>query len=61
MGNANCIADGGCPHRADITIVNNTKYDLYLDDAIPCGRECGHKGNFIRNFKRTENEMAFSL
>ena len=54
MGNTNCIADGGCPHRADITIVNNTKYDLTLDDDIPCGRECNHKGNFkylLTNFK----------
>ena len=40
MGNTNCIADGGCPHRADIVIANNTKYDLYLDESEQCGREC---------------------
>ena len=44
MGNTNCIAGGGCPHRADITIANNTKYDLCLDKSVPCGRECEHSG-----------------
>ena len=44
MGNTNCIAEGGCPHRADITIVNNTKYPLKLDSSTKCGRECDHAG-----------------
>jgi len=44
MGNTNCIADGGCPQRADIVIVNNTKYELDLDINESCGRECEHKG-----------------
>ena len=44
MGNTNCIADGGCPQRADIVIANNTKYELNLDLNESCGRECEHKG-----------------
>ena len=44
MGNTNCIASGGTPHRADITIANNTKYELVLDMDEGCGRECEHKG-----------------
>ena len=44
MGNTNCVASGGCPHRADIQVVNNTKYDLELDTSVPCQRECNHSG-----------------
>ena len=44
MGNTNCVASGGTPHRADITITNNTKYELVLDMDEGCGRECEHKG-----------------
>ena len=44
MGNTNCVADGGCPQRADIVIANNTKYELNLDIEESCGRECDHKG-----------------
>jgi hypothetical protein len=31
MGNTNCVADGGCPHRADIVIANNSKYEPNVD------------------------------
>ena len=44
MGNTNCIASGGAPHRADITITNNTKYELILNVEENCGRECDHNG-----------------
>ena len=44
MGNINCIASGGAPHRADITITNNTKYELILNIEENCGRDCDHKG-----------------
>ena len=53
MGNTNCIASGGCPHRADVTIANNTKYDLRLDTSIPCGRECQHTGWQITDIRAT--------
>jgi len=39
MGN-NCVAGGGAPTRADITVVNNTKYELTLNPDEKCGREC---------------------
>lgn len=51
MGNTNCVADGGCPHRADIIIANNTKYDLHLDTSNSCGRECNHSGWIITDGK----------
>ena len=54
MGNTNCRASGGCPHRADVTIANNTKYDLHLDTSIPCGRECQHTGWQITDGKIVE-------
>merc|ERR1712029_1267362 len=44
MGNTHCVADGGCPQRADITIANNTEFNLYLDPSKACGRECHHRG-----------------
>jgi hypothetical protein len=45
MGNTNCVADGGCPHRADIVIANNSKYELQLDTSVKCGRDvCNHGG-----------------
>ena len=44
MGNTNCVADGGCPHRADILITNNTKHEIKLDLENGCGRDCDHKG-----------------
>ena len=44
MGNTHCIADGGCPQRCDITIANNTEFNLYLDPSKSCGRECHHQG-----------------
>jgi hypothetical protein len=43
MGN-NCVAGGGTPQRANITLANNTKYELSLDTSKVCGRECGHHG-----------------
>jgi hypothetical protein len=43
MGN-NCVAEGACPHRADVVIANHTKYELNLDLDECCGRECDHKG-----------------
>ena len=46
MGNKNCVAEGGCPQRADVVIANNTKYELDLDLTESCGRECDHKGDF---------------
>ena len=45
MGNTHCVADGGCPQRADITIANNTEFNLYLDPSKACGRECHHRGS----------------
>lgn len=44
MGNSQCVASGGNPHRADIRVANNTQYTLCLDEEENCGRECGHKG-----------------
>ena len=54
MGNTNCVADGGEPHRANITIVNNTKYELSLDGEESCERECDHKGWKILDGKIVE-------
>ena len=47
MGNTHCVADGGCPQRADITIANNTEFNLYLDPSKACGRECHHRGMYL--------------
>jgi len=54
MGNTNCVASGGCPHRADILVVNNTKYDLELDTSVPCQRECNHSGWQVQDGKIVE-------
>eukprot|EP00092_Neocalanus_flemingeri_P002007 GFUD01002140.1.p1 GENE.GFUD01002140.1~~GFUD01002140.1.p1 ORF type:complete len:181 (-),score=31.51 GFUD01002140.1:44-586(-) len=43
MGNA-CVAAGGTPHRADITVVNDTNFPLQLDQSVGCNRECQCKG-----------------
>ena len=51
MGNANCIADGGTPHRSDITICNQTDIDLSLDMNKTCQRECNHRGFAIKDGK----------
>ena len=53
MGN-NCVAGGGCPHRIDIVITNNTKYELRRDQDKHCGRECHHKGFLITEGKIVE-------
>ena len=42
MGN-NCVAEGGCSHRIDIVVCNNTKYGLSLDQDQQCGRDCQHR------------------
>jgi len=39
-----CLADGGTPNRADISIVNNTAYELTLNTEENCGHECNHEG-----------------
>merc|ERR1712062_119538 len=39
-----CLADGGTPNRADISIVNNTAYELALNTEENCGHECNHEG-----------------
>ena len=44
MGNSVCIADGGCPHRADIFINNNTEIPLHLNKTVTCEKDCDHKG-----------------
>jgi len=44
IGNTDCVASGGAPHRCDIMVVNNTQYDLELDRSAKCQRECGHTG-----------------
>ena len=54
MGNTNCVASGGCPHRADIQVVNNTKYDLELDTEVDCQRECKHTGWQVQDGKIVE-------
>merc|ERR1712037_220032 len=50
MGN-NCVAEGGCPHRIDIVICNNTKYELRLDQEHQCGRDCQHRGFLVTEGK----------
>jgi hypothetical protein len=54
MGNTNCVSCGGCPlychkavddtpHRADIVIANDSKYELQLDTSVKYGRDvCNH-------------------
>ena len=65
MGN-NCVASGGTPHKADITIVNNTKYELVLDHSVDCGRECGHQGwqilegKIVEGFTPPENVKPYT-
>ena len=54
MGNTNCVADGGTPHRSDITIGNQTNFDLYLDNDKLCNRDCNHKGFVVTNGKIVE-------
>ena len=54
MGNTNCVAGGGCPHRADIQVVNQTKYDLALDGEVGCQRECAHTGWQVQDGKIVE-------
>ena len=45
MGNTNCVATGGTPHRCDIVIANNTDFPLDLDLSQGCGgEECNHRG-----------------
>ena len=39
-----CVGGGDCPQRTDLSIDNNTKYELTLDATVPCQRECNHKG-----------------
>ena len=60
MGNTHCIADGGCPQRCDITIANNTEFNLYLDPSKSCGRECHHQGK-TKTFFSTIKIQTFSL
>ena len=50
MGNA-CVAGGGCPHKIDLVITNNTKYQLELDQKQECGRECQCKGFLVTSGK----------
>lgn len=54
MGNTNCVAGGGCPHRADIQVVNNTAYDLELDTSVGCQRDCTHTGWQVQDGKIVE-------
>ena len=56
MGNTNCVANGGTPFRADITIANNTKYELTLATEEICGRECAHGGWQISQGKIVETQ-----
>lgn len=53
MGNA-CVAGGGCPHKIDIVIINNTKYKLELDQEQKCGRECQCSGYIVNEGKIVE-------
>ena len=53
MGNA-CVAGGGCPHKIDVVITNNTKYKLDLDQKQDCGRECKCKGFLVTSGKIVE-------
>ena len=43
MGN-NCVAGGGCPHQANIVIINNTRFELELNLEEKCERNCRHRG-----------------
>ena len=54
MGNTNCVADGGTPHRSDIIICNQTDIELHLDRAKSCQRECKHEGFIVTNGKVVE-------
>ena len=45
-----CVGGGDCPQRTDLSIDNNTKYELTLDATVPCQRECNHKGEFQQHF-----------
>ena len=54
MGNVNCVADGGTPHRSDITICNQTDIDLHLSNDQTCQRECDHKGFIVTAGKIVE-------
>ena len=54
MGNTNCVAGGGCPHRSDIAICNQTDIELQLDANKSCQRECEHKGFIVTNGKIVE-------
>ena len=56
MGNTNCVANGGTPFRVDITIANNTKYELTLATEEICGRECAHGGWQISQGKIVETQ-----
>ena len=53
MGN-NCVAGGGCPHKIDLVITNNTRYELRLDQSKECGRECAHRGFLVTEGKIVE-------
>lgn len=61
MGNTNCIAGGGTPHRADITIINNSPIDLHLDKSRSCGRSCNHGGWIITDGKIVEGHLPPDL
>ena len=56
MGN-NCVASGGTPHRADISLHNNTSIQLFLDTEVACGRECGHRGWVVTDGKIVEGRQ----
>ena len=57
MGNTNCVAGGGTPHRADIVIANNIKYELELNEDEYCGRYCKHRGFKVTDGKIVEGHL----
>jgi len=54
MGNELCVAGGGCPHQADILLVNDSEIPIFLDQDQDCQRECHHKGWQIAKGKIVE-------
>jgi len=56
MGNELCVASGGCPHKVDILLVNDTEIPLALDVDQDCQRDCQCKGWQIKSGKIVEGQ-----
>jgi hypothetical protein len=46
MGNTNCVADGGTPHKMTITLSNATPYIFVLDKSARCCSKCNEHCGF---------------